>query len=64
MRIICALMLVMASAFVTGCGACSRVVATYSGYDKMCVDGVSYIQFTSGATVQVDLEGKPVRCFK
>jgi hypothetical protein len=29
---------------------------------KTCVDGVTYLQFTSGATVQLDINGKPVAC--
>ena len=35
----------------SGCGAA-----------KTCIDGVTYLQFTSGATVQVDRTGKPVQC--
>jgi hypothetical protein len=46
----------------TGCGRCSRVEANLTGYAKVCVEGVTYIQFPSGSTVQVDLEGKPVAC--
>ena len=61
MRICATLVLIVI--FLTGCGQCSRIKAAYAGYDKMCVEGISYIQFTSGATAQVDLEGKPVRCF-
>ena len=46
----------------SGCGIGSRIAATFKGADKICVDGVTYLQFASGATVQVDLDGKPVRC--
>lgn len=47
----------------SGCGAMDRQVARITGNaTKTCVDGVTYLQFTSGATVQVDLEGKPVAC--
>ncbi len=45
-----------------GCGAVDRGIASFTGYSKMCVEGVSYLQFTSGSTVQVDLNGKPVGC--
>ncbi len=46
-----------------GCGAIDRSCAKVTGSaSKTCVDGVQYLQFTSGATVQVDVDGKPVRC--
>lgn len=47
----------------TGCGWFERkVVANFTGYGKVCVDGVTYLQFASGAAVQVNTEGKPVAC--
>lgn len=45
-----------------GCGQVDRTIAHYTGYSKICVEGVSYIQFTSGASVQVDKDGKPIAC--
>lgn len=45
-----------------GCGSMERATAKWTGYSEICVDGVTYIQFTSGATVKVDREGKPVAC--
>ena len=45
-----------------GCGSIERSTAKWTGYSEMCVDGVVYIQFTSGATVKVDRNGKPVAC--
>ena len=45
-----------------GCGYVGRINATYTGFSKMCVEGVSYIQFTSGASVQLDKNGKIVEC--
>jgi hypothetical protein len=46
-----------------GCGWFDRkVAAATGGATKTCVDGVTYLQFTSGATVQVDVTGKPVAC--
>jgi hypothetical protein len=46
----------------TGCGVADRVVGGVTGYANICVKGVNYLQFTSGATVQVDRDGKPVAC--
>lgn len=46
-----------------GCGNIDRSVAGLTGgASKTCVDGVKYLQFTSGATVQVDRQGNPVPC--
>lgn len=48
----------------TGCGQVDRVVAKYTGYSLICVEetGVQYVQFTSGAAVLLDKDGKPVKC--
>jgi uncharacterized protein YceK len=47
----------------SGCGRFDRWWAGTTGSaSKTCVDGVTYLQFTSGAAVQVDLNGKPVAC--
>jgi outer membrane lipopolysaccharide assembly protein LptE/RlpB len=47
----------------SGCGWYERkVVANITGYTKICVEGVTYLQFSSGATPQVNLEGLPVAC--
>lgn len=43
-------------------GSYNRHVAQLTGYSKICVDGVQYLQFISGAAVQVDLNGRPVSC--
>jgi hypothetical protein len=49
--------------FVASCGQIDRAKAKWTGgATKTCVDGVTYLQFTSGATVQVDRTGKPVPC--
>lgn len=58
------IILMTALAFVlTGCGAFDRGIASVTGTaSKTCIDGVVYLQFTSGATVQVDQQGKPVAC--
>lgn len=55
--------LILLSISLTGCGWFDRnVAAVTGGATKTCVDGVVYLQFTSGATVQVDGNGKPVAC--
>ena len=37
---------------ISGCGAFDRAASTITGgAAKVCVDGVMYLQFTSGATV-------------
>lgn len=50
------------AAMLSGCGAMERTTANWTGYSEICVDGVTYLQFTSGATVKVDQTGKPVAC--
>jgi len=53
----------LAALALTGCGWYERkVVANITGYSKTCVEGVTYLQFSSGATPQVNLEGLPVAC--
>jgi len=46
----------------TGCGAYSKAVAYLTDYSRYCINGVSYIQFTSGATVEYTKEGKIKTC--
>lgn len=47
----------------SSCGYIDRETAKLTGQaSKTCVDGVTYLQFTSGATVQLDRQGKPVPC--
>lgn len=43
-------------------GSVHRKIAEYTGYSTICVDGVKYVQFTSGASVQYDTNGKVVTC--
>lgn len=45
-----------------GCGKADRIAASWTGYSETCVDGVTYIQFTSGAARKDDRNGKPVPC--
>jgi adenylate kinase len=45
----------------TGCGK-STVGADFTGYSKVCVDGVQYLQFPSGVTPQYTQENRVVTC--
>lgn len=56
------LVTILASLVLSGCGKIDRKIASLTGYSNICVDGVSYLQFTSGATVKVGLDGKPIAC--
>jgi hypothetical protein len=56
-------MVVLSVVLLTGCGWFDRkIVANVTGYSKTCVEGVTYLQFPSGVTPQVTIEGKPVSC--
>lgn len=47
----------------TGCGWFDRNVAAITGGPtETCVDGVAYLQFTSGATVKYTKDGKIATC--
>lgn len=60
MKIIIVGLLCMA---LVGCGRTDSFTAGMTGRpSKVCVDGVTYLQFTSGAAVQVDKNGDPVEC--
>ena len=52
------------SVALTGCGKLSRAQAVWTGYAVECVEGVSYLQFPSGVTVQYTPEGKIKTCQK
>ena len=56
------IIMICLAAVLSACGAVDRQVASITGYSKVCVDGVVYLQFTSGSAVQVDAMGKPVVC--
>jgi hypothetical protein len=43
-------------------GSSHRKIAEYTGYSRICVDGVEYLQFTSGASVAYDINGKVKVC--
>lgn len=46
----------------TGCGAFDRQSIFITGYSRSCVNGVTYLQFTSGVTPQYTIDGKLVAC--
>jgi len=51
------------AATLTGCGWYERkVVANITGYSKTCVEGVTYLQFPSGVTPQLNIDGRTVAC--
>lgn len=45
-----------------GCGLLDRKIAGYTGHAITCIDGVRYIQFTSGASVKYTKEGRIETC--
>lgn len=47
---------------ITSCGWVSRLVGGLTGTSKICVEGVSYLQFTSGASVEYTKDGKIKTC--
>jgi uncharacterized protein YceK len=47
-----------------GCGAVEREIASFTGYSTICVGGVEYIQFTSGASVAYNPDGSVKTCGK
>lgn len=53
---------VLISFLLVGCGEMDRFGAKITGYSKICVDSVTYLQFPSGVTVQVNNMGVPVSC--
>ena len=50
-------------ALLTGCGQIDRGLAKLTGGgSKTCIDGVMYLQFTSGATVMYNTDGSIKLC--
>lgn len=45
-----------------GCGFLDRKIAGYTGHSTTCIDGVRYIQFTSGASVKYTKDGRIETC--
>jgi hypothetical protein len=53
----------LACATLSGCGGLDRSWAHLTGAPvKVCVDGVEYLQFTSGSTVAYTQDGKVKTC--
>jgi hypothetical protein len=56
-------LVVLVSAALGGCGWFERkVTANITGHAVTCVDGVAYLQFPSGVTVQYDRTGRIKTC--
>lgn len=57
------IVLLLATLALTGCGRFDRWIAGWTGDGvETCVDGVKYLQFTSGVTVKYTREGKVWTC--
>lgn len=55
--------LTLAILLFSGCGNIKRWVTGLTGEaSEFCYEGVSYLQFPSGASVQYDKDGKVVSC--
>jgi hypothetical protein len=58
-------LLCAAALLMSGCGWFDRkVAAAFGGAAKSCVDGVLYLQFTSGASVAYNRDGSVRSCEK
>lgn len=55
-------LVIAALLLLSGCGAMSRGCAVTTGYDRVCVDGVSYLQFPSGVSVEYNADGTVRKC--
>mgnify|MGYP007100071959 CR=1 FL=1 len=47
---------------IIGCGKIGKTVAGLTGSYESCIDGVSYLQFTSGVTVKYLPDGSIATC--
>ncbi len=57
------LVVALAAGGLGGCGWFERkVTANVTGHAVACVDGVAYLQFPSGVTVQYDRSGRIKTC--
>lgn len=53
----------LALALLSGCGWFDRkVTANITGHSIACVEGVRYLQFPSGVTVQFERDGRVKTC--
>jgi uncharacterized protein YceK len=46
----------------SGCGSYRKTIAGITGYTKVCVNHVEYLQFPHGVTVQRNQRGGVVTC--
>jgi len=53
---------ILAILTLSGCGVLERSTATLTGYSSICVGGVMYYQFTSGASVAYNKDGSIKLC--
>ena len=56
------ILILLTATMLTGCGWFDRLAAAATGYSRQCIDGVEYLQFTSGATVAYTIDGKVKVC--
>jgi hypothetical protein len=56
------LLLLALAVTLSGCGKFDRGVAKITGSAEVCVDGVRYLQFTSGASVKYNRDGTIATC--
>jgi hypothetical protein len=54
--------LAIATLSLSGCGSWHKAVADTTGWDKVCVDGVTYLQFPHGVTPQRTMSHSFVSC--
>lgn len=46
----------------TSCGKVDHIIASTTGHSEVCIDGVTYLQFASGATVKRLPSGQVAPC--
>jgi hypothetical protein len=54
--------ILFAALMLAGCGAADRIGANVTGYVRQCIDGVEYLQFSSGTSVAYTRDGKVKAC--
>lgn len=54
--------IVLLAVSLTGCGWFDRKVAVFTGHSVACIEGVKYLEFSSGASVAYDRDGKVKQC--
>ncbi len=59
----CLILLLILAVVLSGCGRFDRFVVSLTGDAvETCHDGVTYLQFTSGATVKYNTDGTVAKC--